>query len=227
MKTLGADYTEETITERINGKRTRAAKAPRAEKKGVSLLIDIENSIKAQESRGYEQWAKIHNLKQAAKTLNFLSEHQIEQYSDLVSRIEEITAASEQTADALKGAEKRLADMALLIKNITTYQKTKPAYDAYRKAKNKEQYRAAHEGSIILHEAAAKALKTAGISGKLPNVTALQTDYAKLQEQREALYVDYGKLKKKVREYGVIKQNIDNILRQDREPERGKEAERG
>lgn len=227
LKTLGADYTEEAIAERISGKRTRAAKAPRAEKKGVSLLIDIENSIKAGESRGYEQWAKIHNLKQAAKTLNFLTENKIEQYTDLVSRIEEVTAASEQASDALKGMEKRLADMALLIKNITTYQKTKPVYDAYRKAKNKEQFRAAHEGSIILHEAAAKALKAAGISGKLPSVAALQADYAKLQEQREALYADYGKLKKQVGEYDVIKQNIDSILRQDREPGRDKEAERG
>ncbi len=102
LKTLGADYTEEAITERISGKRIRAAKAPRAEKKGVSLLIDIENSIKAGESRGYEQWAKIHNLKRAAKTLNFLTEHQIEQYADLVSRIEEVTAASEQASNALK-----------------------------------------------------------------------------------------------------------------------------
>lgn len=227
LKTLGVDYTEEAITERISGKRIRTAKAPRAEKKGVSLLIDIENSIKAGESRGYEQWAKIHNLKQAAKTLNFLTENKIEQYADLVSRIEEVTAASEQASDALKGMEKRLADMALLIKNITTYQKTKPIYDANRKAKNKEQYRVAHEGSIILHEAAAKALKAAGISGKLPNVPALQAKYAKLQEQREALYADYGKLKKQVGEYGVIKRNIDSILRQDREPERGKEAERG
>lgn len=227
LKTLGANYTEEALTERISGKRTRAAKAPRAEKKGVSLLIDIENNIKAQESRGYEQWAKIHNLKQAAKTLNFLTEHQIEQYADLTAKIAEIGAASEQAADALKDAERRLADMAVLIKNITTYQKTKPAYDAYRKAKNKEQYRAAHECSIILHEAAAKALKAAGISGKFPNVAALQADYAKLQEQREALYADYGKLKKQVGEYDVIKRNIDSVLRQDREPERDKEVERG
>ena len=226
LKTLGADYTEEAITERIGGRRIRAAKAPRAEKKGVSLLIDIENSIKAGESRGYEQWAKIHNLKQAAKTLNFLTEHQIEQYSDLVSRIEEVTAASEQAADALKGAEKRLADMALLIKNITTYQKTKPAYDAYRAAKDKGQYRAAHESSIILHEAAATSLKAAGVA-KLPSVAALQDEYAKLQEQREALYADYGKLKKQVGEYGVIKKNIDSILRQGKEPERDRETERG
>ena len=227
LKTLGADYTEEAITERIKGKRTRTAKAPKQERKGVTLLIDIENSIKAQESRGYEQWAKIHNLKQAAKTLNFLTENHIEQYTDLVSRIAEVTAASEQAANTLKGMEKRLTDMALLIKNITTYQKTKPAYDAYRKAKNKEQYRAAHESSIILHEAATKALKAAQIDGKLPNVAALQAEYAKLQEQKEALYADYGKQKKQVKDYDVIKQNIDGILRRGKEPEQEKETERG
>ena len=225
LKTLGADYTEEAIRERIEGRRTRAAKAPKAER-GVSLLIDIENSIKAAQSRGYEQWAKIHNLKQAAKTLNFLTEHQISQYEDLTAKIEEIQTESEKAGDALKEVEKRLADMAVLIKNVSTFQKTKPAYDTYRKARNKDRYRAAHEGTVILHEAAAKALKAAGIS-KLPNLAALQAEYEKLQEQKEALRTDYGKLKKQVKEYDVIKQNIDSILRQPKEPEREKEMELG
>ena len=225
LKTLGADYTEEAIRERIAGKRTKATKAPR-EQRGVSLLIDIENSIKAQESRGYEQWAKIHNLKQAAKTMNFLTEHKIEQYAELTAKIAEVTAASEQAADSLKEVEKRLTDMTLLIKHITTYQKTKPAYAAYRKAKDKDKYRAAHESDIILHEAAAKTIKAAGIS-KLPSITALQVEYAALQKQKEALYADYGKLKKQVKEYDVIKQNIDSILKVERQPERAKETERG
>ena len=224
LKTLGADYTEEAIRERLEGRRTRTTKAPKAER-GVSLLIDIENSIKAAQSRGYEQWAKIHNLKQAAKTLNFLTEHQISQYEDLTAKIEEIQTESEKAGDALKEVEKRLADMAVLIKNVFTFQKTRPAYDTYRKARNKDRYRAAHEGTVILHEAAAKALKAAGIS-KLPNLAALQAEYEKLQEQKEALRADYGKLKKQVREYDVIKQNIDSILRQPREPEREKGKER-
>ena len=225
LKTLGADYTEEAIRERIEGRRTRAAKAPKRET-GVSLLIDIENSIKAAQSRGYEQWAKIHNLKQAAKTLNFLTEHQISQYEDLTAKIEEVQTESEKAGDALKEVEKRLADMAVLIKNVSTFQKTKPAYDTYRKARNKDRYRAAHEGTVILHEAAAKALKAAGIS-KLPNLAALQAEYEKLQEQKEALRADYGKLKKQVKEYDVIRQNIDTILRQPKEPERDRETERG
>ena len=226
LKTLGADYTEEAIRERISGKRARTVKAPRADRGGVNLLIDIENSIKAAQSKGYEQWAKIHNLKQAAKTMNFLTEHKIEQYADLASRIEEVAAESGQATAVLKSIEKRLTDMAVLMKNVSTYQKTKPVYDAYRKAKNKERYRVGQERAIILHEAAARSLKAAGVS-KLPNLAALQSEYEALQAQKEALYADYSKLKKKVREYDVIKQNIDSILQAEKrpEPEKGQERE--
>ena len=82
------------------------------------------------------------------------------------------------------------------------------------------------EQAIILHEAAARSLKAAGIA-KLPNLAALQSEYEALQAQKEALYADYGKLKKKVREYDIIKQNIDSILQADRQPEREKGTERG
>ena len=226
LKTLGADYTEEAIRERIAGRRTKAVKAPKQQRGGVSLLIDIENSIKAAQSRGYEQWAKIHNLKQAAKTMNFLTENKIEQYADLVSRIAEVAEESGQAADSLKAVEKRLADMAVLIKNVSTYQKTKPAYGAYKNARNKEKYKAEHEQAVILHEAAARSLKAAGIA-KLPNLAALQAEYEALQAQKEALYADYGKLKKKVREYDIIKQNIDSILQAGKPLKREKETERG
>ncbi|MGI6316427.1 MAG: relaxase/mobilization nuclease domain-containing protein [Christensenellales bacterium] len=226
LKTLGADYMEEALKERIEGKRTRTLKAIK-QQSGISLLIDIQNSIKAQESRGYERWAKIHNLKQAAKTMNFLTEHDIKQYTELTAKIQEITAASEQAADSLKSVERRLADMAVLIKNITTYQKTKPVYEAYRAAKDKAAFRGTNESSIILFEAAAKAVKPTLRGSKLPNVAALQEKYEKLQEQKETLYKDYGKLKKQVKEYDVIKRNIDSILRQDKEPKRDKETERG
>lgn len=158
--------------------------------------------------------------------MNFLTEHKIEQYAELTAKITEVAKASKQAADSLKEVEKRLTDMTLLIKNINTYQKTKPVYAAYRKAKDKEKYRTAHESDIILYEAAAKAIKAAGIT-KLPSLAALQAEYAALQEQKEALYADYGKLKKQVKEYDVIKKNIDSILKVERQPEREKEAERG
>ena len=224
--TLGEDYTAQRITERIQGKK-RAVSAPKRDSKTVSLVIDIENSIKAQQSRGYEQWAKIHNLKQAAKTVNFLTENNILQYADLRAKVEEVAAASEQAGAALKGVEKRLSDMALLIKNITTYQQTKPAYDGYRAAKDKAQYRAANESALILHEAATKALKAVQAEGgKLPNSAGLQKEYARLQAEKEKLSSEYGKLKKQVKEYGIIKANVDSILRQsEADKAKGRDAE--
>ncbi|WP_195612520.1 relaxase/mobilization nuclease domain-containing protein [[Clostridium] symbiosum] len=224
--TLGEDYTAQRITERIQGKK-RAVSAPKRDSKTVSLVIDIENSIKAQQSRGYEQWAKIHNLKQAAKTVNFLTENNILQYADLRAKVEEVAAASEQAGAALKGVEKRLSDMALLIKNITTYQQTKPAYDGYRAAKDKAQYRAANESALILHEAATKALKAVQAEGgKLPNPAGLQNEYARLQAEKETLSSEYGKLKKQVKEYGIIKANVDSILHQpEADKAKGRDAE--
>ena len=214
LKTLGIDYTEEAIQKRIAGIRSRNVKIPKQEK-GISLLIDIENNIKAQQSAGYEHWAKIHNLKQAAKTMNFLTENNILQYEDLIKKIDEIILDSEQTADSLKQVEKKLSNMAVLIKNISTYQKTKDIHRGYIKAKDKEAYRRKYESSLILYEASGKALKDAGIK-KLPELAALQKEYTALQKKKEAIYSDYGKLKKKVKEYQKIKQNVDTILQKEK-----------
>ncbi len=91
LKTLGADYTEEAIQGTHRGQTRPRCQSSHAQiAAALALLIDIENSIKAAQSKGYEHWAKIHNLKQAAKTMNFLTENKIEQYADLVSRIEEV-----------------------------------------------------------------------------------------------------------------------------------------
>ena len=208
-KTLGEAYNEEAIKERIKG---RAITMRPKDRKGISLRIDLENSIKAQQSAGYEKWAKLHNLKQAAMTLNFLTEHGIDTYPDLEIKVAEITAASDEAAAALKAAEHRLADMAVLIKNVTTYKQLRPVALEYRNAKDKAKFRRDHESTLILYEAAAKALKEQGVK-KLPDLYALKAEYKRLAEEKERLYEQYGEAKKQMQEYGIIKQNVDGILR--------------
>ena len=120
---------------------------------------------------------------QAAKTLNFLTEHKIEQYADLTAKISEIAAASEQASDSLKVAEKRLADMVVLMKNVTTYQKTKPAYDAYRKAKNKDRYRADY-GKQTLKELSKELTKEFGKGFSVSNLQFMRRFYQSYQIQQ-------------------------------------------
>lgn len=209
-KTLGEAYTEEAITERIKGR--PVLHKPKQDRKGITLLIDIQNSLKAQQSAGYERWAKLHNLKQAAKTMNFITEHKIDTYADLESRVAEITAANMEAMAALKTVEQRLADMAVLIKNVATYKQTRPIAAQYRNAKDKARFRQEQESSLILYEAAARALKESGVS-KLPDLAALKAEYARLSGEKERLYEKYGEVKKELKEYGIIKQNVDGILR--------------
>ena len=57
-KTIGANYTEERIKERILNK-----------DKELGNIIDLKNNVKAKSSKGYEHWATKHNLKTAASTL--------------------------------------------------------------------------------------------------------------------------------------------------------------
>ena len=210
-KTLGEDYTEERITQRIKG--IAIDRGPRRRSAGeISLRIALEDSIKAQQSAGYARWAKLHNLKQAANSLNFLTEHQIDSYEGLESRLAEISAANDAAASALKDAERRLGDMALLIKNLSAYKQLRPVALELRNTKDKAAFRRQHESQLILYEAAAKSLKEAGVK-KLPNLYALKAEYKKLDEERERLSEQYNEVKKELKEYGIIKQNVDSILR--------------
>ena len=219
-KTLGEAYTEEAIAERIKGK--VILKTPKPERSGVSLLIDIENCIKAQQSAGYERWAKIENLKRAARTMVFLDKNGIARYADLEQKITELQDVNEQTAATLKDTEHRLSDLALLIKHTETYKELKPLYTEYKKSRDKEKYLRGHEREIILFEAAARELKTAGITDKLPNLSKLREEYARLSDEKDRLYTEYGSLKKRMREYDAVKQNIDSIL----SPNHGQEQDK-
>ena len=167
LKTLGADYTEAAVVSRIAGG-PRPSRQPQQRSGKVSLLIDIQNNIKAQQSAGYQRWATIENLKRAAATMNFLTEHGIGSYEELVERCDAVAAASIRTRESLRDTEQRIADLALLGKQIDTYRKLKPVYDRYKASKDKEKFLRGFESEIILFEAAAREIKKAGLT-KLPS----------------------------------------------------------
>lgn len=155
-KMLDEAYTKESITERI--KIRTIIKKPK-EHKGISLRIDMENNIKGQQSAGYEKRAKFHNLKKNARTPNFLTKRIVDTYPDLKNKVTEITVANDEVSAALKATEHRLADIVVLIKNVTTYKQMRTVALEYQKAKDKAVFRQEHENTLILYEAITKLLK--------------------------------------------------------------------
>ena len=124
----------------------------------------------------------------------------------------DITAASTEAAAALKAAERRLAEMAVLIKDVTTCKELRPLVQEYQQAADKKQFRHKHEGTLILYEAAAKALKEQDFQ-KLPDLYTLKAEYKQLAEQKDQLQRRYAEAKRQMQEYDIIKQNVDGILR--------------
>lgn len=224
MKTLGADYSEETITARIAG-RPRPSRQPKKDDKRINLLIDIQNNIKAQESAGFAHWAKINNLKQAAKTMNFLAEYGISSYEDLEEKTAAATVRSDKLLAAIKTAESNVADLTVLMKHAGTYRELKPIYDSYRKSSDKEKFLRGHESNIILFEAAARALKEMKIE-KLPSTEKMKAEHDTLIAKKETLYAEYKAARQEAAEYRTIKQNVDSLLNVHPEREREQENER-
>ena len=217
LKTLGADYTEEAVVSRIAGG-PRPSRQPRQRSGRVSLLIDIQNNIKAQQNAGYQRWATIENLKRAAATMNFLTEHGIGSYEELVERCDAVAAASIRTRESLRDTEQRIADHALLGKQIDTYRKLKPVYDRYKASKDKEKFLRGFESEIILFEAAAREIKKAGLT-KLPSSDKVKAELEGLSARKAALQTELRKIQREEKEYDTLRQNVDALLERPKEQE--------
>lgn len=210
-KTIGENYTEERIKERIAGRtprRNRRQTVP----KGISLIGDIQERISLIDSKGYEYKAKLTILKEAARTLNYLTENNLLQYADLEKKVEDVHSSYDRTGKELKGVEARLREVQPLIKNISNYQRLKPVYDAFQKAKDKPGFKAKHEAELVIFEAARSTLLAMQDDEKLPSLKTLQAQQQRLLEEQQRLYDERAKLKKEVKQIETIKSNVDTFL---------------
>ena len=210
-KTIGENYTEERIKERIAGRtprRNRRQTVP----KGISLIGDIQERIRLIDSKGYEYKAKLTILKEAARTLNYLTENNLLQYADLEKKVEDVHSSYDHTGKELKGVEARLREVQPLIKNISNYQRLKPVYDAFQKAKDKPSFKAKHEAELVIFEAARSTLLAMQGDEKLPSLKTLQAEQQRLLDEQQRLYDERAKLKKEVKQIETIKSNVDTFL---------------
>ena len=213
--------TPHTIKDRLQAARTEIA-APKQD--SVQRLVDIAAKRAEGKGKGYEHWAKIHNLKQAAKTLNVYQEYGFTSPEQLEAAIDTAYAEMRQTSGELKTLETKLQGKKELQRQVLAYAQTKPARDglkAKKSPKARAAYRQAHESDFIIADAAARYFREHGIT-KLPARKALQAEIEQLISQKDSLYNGYREQKQRFKELQTVKRNIDQILRRE-EPNRRKE----
>lgn len=224
LKTLGADYAEDALTARMAG-RARPSRQPKQRGGRVSLLIDIQNNIKAQQSAGYRHWATIENLKRIAETSNFLTEHGIGSMEELTERCEAASASAARLKAELRETEARIEELTLKIKYVAAYRQLKPIYDRYQASKDKEKFLRGYEREIILFEAAARECKRLG-AVPLPSAERMQAEMDALTARRAALTAERQKARREEQDYAAVRRNVEEFLSPPRQaPARQKDME--
>lgn len=216
-KTLGADYTEEALRERV-GKPTIRAKrraSRTAAPTKINLIVDIQSRLRGR-GLGYERWLKVHNLKEAAKTLTYLTEHGITEYAALEKLVAEQTEKRDAAVTTIRQYERRMERLADLRTHIVNYAKTHDVYLQYRKlpAAKKAVFEAEYEKELNLHRAAKQAFEEYG-DKKLPAMKDLQAQYKDLLEKKRTAYAEYRPLKQQAQELETVKKNVDSLLQID------------
>ena len=151
--------------------------------------------------------------------MNFLTEHGIGSYEELVERCDAVAAASIRTRESLRDTEQRITNLALIGKQIDTYRELKPIYDRYKASKDKEKFLRGFESEIILFETAAREIKKAGLT-KLPSAEKLKAELNELTARKTALQAELRKIQREEKEFNLIQKNIGIILNVQKQKEK-------
>lgn len=178
----------------------------------LGQVINLEENKKAKNSEAYARWIKIHNLKIQAKTFSFMSEHGLLTGTELDEEYANLTDHFRECRMQVKEREKELKEVNRLLRLLGQYFKEKVVYGEYYHSGKKPAFREAHQAELSLYESASKELREIFGEEKLPSMQELKARKALLQEQKEAQYAFFKKVREQWMELGKVIRNRDSFL---------------
>ena len=174
------------------------------------MVVDIQEKMAQGKSDGYIRWAKKHNVKQFAKTILFLQQHDIHDKETLERLADKSTNRYRDLMKIIKDAEAKMEQNKIIKTHIINYVKTRDTYTAYRKSGYSKDFLEEHRGEIVLHKAAKDAFSKLP-DGKIPKVKDLNEEFSRLLSQKRDAYSEYKKIEEEMRAYQVAKQNVESF----------------
>ena len=212
-KTIGEDYTEERLKERIAERET--IKTPPV-KKRIGNIIDMKTNAKVKESKGYEYWATKHNLNTMAESVIFIREHGIKSVQQLDEYIQKSADERQNLQDKIKAIDKEMEQLSATMEQVHTVKKHRGYYKEYRSNPSDKAFFEEYKAQITLYENALSELKKS--YSKLPNSKDILDKLDKLQEKKNTLMQEYSSSKTTMDELYRIRKNYGIYM--------GKEIER-
>jgi len=212
-KTIGEDYTEERLKERIAER--EFIKTP-AVKKRIGNVIDMNTNAKVKESKGYEYWATKHNLHTMAESVIYIREHGIKSVKQLDEYIQTAADERQNIQEKIKAIDKKMQKLSTTMEQVHTVKKHRACYKEYKANPSDKAFFEEYKAQITLYENALSELKKS--YSKLPNSKDILAELDKLQEKKNSLMQEYSSSKSTMDELYKIRKNYGIYM--------GKEMER-
>lgn len=212
-KTIGEDYTEERLKERIT--ENQSINAPPV-KKRIGNVINMNTNAKVKESKGYEYWATKHNLNTMAESVVFIREHGINSIKQLDEYIRKSAEERQSLQDKIKEIDKDMQLLSDTMEQVHTVKKYRAYYKEYKANPSDKAFFEEYKSQITLYETALSKLKNS--YSKLPNSKNILDRLDKLQEKKNILMKEYSSSKSTMDELYQIRKNYGIYM--------GKEMER-
>lgn len=213
MKSLGSYYTEENVLLRLEKNRHKT-KSPRNVSREVRLFVNISSYVSTGNRAGFERWAQLNNLKEAARTFNYLSENNLLNYEDFRQHIADIDNSFIATEQRISELSSEISHQELIQKHCSSYRTCRKIVEDAKTAPDPQKYKAAHQSEYKLHDSLKQQLQELGIT-KLPSPERLQKKIDNLRNEHSSAVKEKQDLEKKRSTINTITANFNTLLSND------------
>lgn len=182
-KTIGEDYTEERLRERITENQNIKASPV---KKRIGNVINMNTNAKVKESKGYEYWATKHNLNTMVESVVFIRKHGINSVNQLDEYIRKSAEERQGLQDKIKVIDIEIQKLSATMDQVHTVKKYRAYYKEYKANPSDKAFFEEYKAQITLYENALSKLKSS--YSKLPNSKNILDRLDKLQKKRIPSY---------------------------------------
>ena len=210
MKSLGSYYSEENVRIRLAKNRSKV-KTPKHLSREARLYINISTYVTTGNREGFEHWAKLNNLKEAARTFNYLSENNLLNYEDFRQHVSDVDASVKAADQRIAHITSELSTQKVIQKHCDSYRLCRKVIEDCKSAKNPKEYRSKHLAEYQLHDSLKKELQDLGVT-KIPSSEKIQKRIENLESEQAATVREKQKLQKKQKTLDIIQQNFSVLL---------------
>ena len=210
MKSLGSYYSEENVRIRLAKNRSKA-KAPKHLSREVRLYVKMTAYVTTGNRAGFENWAKLNNLKEAAMTFNYLSENNLLNYEDFQQHVSDVDASVKAADQRIAQITSNLSTQKVIQKHCDSYRLCRKVIEDCKSAKNPKAYQTKHQAEYQLHDSLKKELQDLGVT-KIPSSEKIQKQIENLESEQAATVREKQELQKKQKTLEIIQQNFTALL---------------